>query len=201
MLLPAVNVRAAVTARPVGCSPMKTHESEQSPQPTATAASSGLSAMRLVCINSSVCGLARIELDHLATEVRRHDQRKKAGKAKMILILSGNFGADRPRRITPKPLVFRGDSPGTSHLCRARLSGLLERDSLGLQHGAVYANRPAIAPKRPIAARKTTIPMRRTAIKRKIRNQKQPLRPCRTTTTCGGCGGVVWPIAVSLGMC
>ena len=36
--------------------------------------------------------------------------------------------------------------------------------------------------------------MTRTAIRRKIRNQKQPLRPCRTTTTCGGCGGVVWPI-------
>jgi hypothetical protein len=43
------------------------------------------------------------------------------------------------------------------------------------------------------------MPMMRTAIKRKTRNQKQPLRPCRTTTTCGG-GGVVLPIADSLGV-
>jgi hypothetical protein len=41
------------------------------------------------------------------------------------------------------------------------------------------------------------IPTMTTPIKRKIRNQKQPLWPCRTTTTCGG-GGVVWPIAESL---
>jgi len=38
-----------------------------------------------------------------------------------------------------------------------------------------YANSPAIAPKIPIAARKMMMPMTRTAIKRKIRNQKQPL--------------------------
>jgi hypothetical protein len=53
-------------------------------------------------------------------------------------------------------------------------AGSRDRTEVGPEERG-YANSPAIAPKRPIAARKTTMPMTRTTIKRKTRNQKQPL--------------------------
>jgi hypothetical protein len=78
-----------------------------------------------------------------------------------------NFGINRPQRWR-----VRSSAVGSAALASGAGSG--DKTEVGPEERG-YANSPAIAPKRPIAARKTTMPMTRTTIKRKTRNQKQPL--------------------------
>lgn len=81
------------------------------------------------------------------------------------------------------------------------LGALTPKGSGRVWHPAWYAAMltvyPNSAPMMPMTLRRMMIPTMTTPIRRKIKNQKQPLWPCRTTTTCGG-GGVVWPIGESL---